>query len=286
MSLIDALQLFKYAGLNAAEIIWQDGYEAGLPEDDQGRTLVEVDRECRRLDLDVCALAPYMTGINSLDPVERERDTKRFRRCIVDAARLGAGLVRVYAGSFRESEEDLRDQKWALLLQSLSELAMDATARGVTLAVENHFNTMTVSATQTAQLMRDLSGASAVAILYDQANLAFTHQEEYAEAIELQKPWISHVHVKDLIFTDPKAKFTASAVNRVASNERAVRSRIVGEGVLDWPGILARLRAAGYSGPLSLEYEYRWHPQDLPAPAEGFRRSADNLRRLLEEPWR
>jgi L-ribulose-5-phosphate 3-epimerase len=37
----------------------------------------------------------------------------------------------------------------------------------------------------------------------------------------------------------------------------------------------------GYDDVLSLEYEYRWHPQDLPDPAIGFKDSAVALRRML-----
>ena len=60
-----------------------------------------------------------------------------------------------------------------------------------------------------------------------------------------------------------------------------MRSRVVGDGVLDWTDILRRLREVGYDGYLSLEYEYRWHPDDLPDPAEGFARSARALRDIL-----
>lgn len=282
MSVPDALHLFKDAGLDAAEIVWQDGYQSGLPEEDGQRTLQLVEVASRELGIGVCALTPYMTAINSLDEAERQRDLGRYRKCIADAARLGARRIRVYAGSFLEGEEGLREPKWSLLIASLRELGPEAARQGIILVVENHFNTMTMSAAEAAQLMRDLDGVLGVGILYDQANLTFTHQERYPEAIEIQAPWIRHVHVKDLVFTDPGAPFHASAVNRVGAGERSVRSRVLGEGVLDWVGILAALRAAGYDETLTLEYEYRWHPQDLPEPREGFRRSAEHLRRLLQ----
>lgn len=282
MSVPDALRLFKDVGLDAAEIVWQDGYQSGLPEEDGQRTLRLVDEASRALGISVCALTPYMTAINSLDEAERQRDLVRYRKCIADAARLRAGRIRVYAGSFLEGEDELRERKWSLLVASLRELGPEAAQHGVILVVENHFNTMTMSAAESAQLMRALDGVAGVGILYDQANLTFTHQERYPEAIELQAPWIRHVHVKDLVFTDPDAPFRASVVNRVGAAERNVRSRMLGEGVMDWVGILAALRLIGYDGTLTLEYEYRWHPQDLAEPREGFRRSAEHLRRLLE----
>ena len=56
---------------------------------------------------------------------------------------------------------------------------------------------------------------------------------------------------------------------------------VVGDGVVPWTQILGALAATGYDGPLSLEYEYRWHREDLPEPLEGFRRSAEHLTAIL-----
>ena len=175
-----------------------------------------------------------------------------------------------------------KSQKWAKLVDSLQTLGQRAAQNDVTLCVENHFNTMTVSAAETVALIKQVN-LPGVAILYDQANLTFTHNEPYQEAIALQKEWIRHVHVKDLLFIDPDKPFTADAVATVKVEERAVRSRVIGQGILDWPGILARLKECDYDGYLTLEYEYRWHPQDLPKPAEGFRLSAETLKQMLRE---
>jgi len=87
--------------------------------------------------------------------------------------------------------------------------------------------------------------------------------------------------VKDLVFTDPNAAFRATETARVNASERAVRSRVVGSGVVPWSDILAALLQHGYDDVLSIELEYRWHPQDLPAPEDGFRESAAVLRSML-----
>jgi sugar phosphate isomerase/epimerase len=57
---------------------------------------------------------------------------------------------------------------------------------------------------------------------------------------------------------------------------------VVGQGSLDWPGIISALHRSGYDGYLSLEYEYRWHPDDLPAPRDGLMASAQHLRLILD----
>jgi L-ribulose-5-phosphate 3-epimerase len=280
LSLESALRLFRQAGLEGAEIIWQDGYPAGIPEMAQDSDLRQVRRWARELSLEIACLTPYMTGLNSLEDAERERDVERFVRCLRAAEQLDCRRIRVYAGSFLPGEEALREAKWKRLVEALKHLGGIAEGAGVVLCVENHFNTMTVTAAETVALMQAVQSAG-VGILYDQANLTFTHSEPHQTAIPLQRAWIHHVHVKDLIFTDPHRPFTASAVATVEEEARAVRSRVIGEGILDWPAIVRQLQAHGYEGYLSFEYEYRWHPQDLPAPEEGFRRSAQVMREIL-----
>lgn len=280
LDLPDALRLFRRLGMDGAEVIWQDDYRSGLPETDDEVRLSETRTIARELDLEIAALTPYVTGLNSLDDAERERDLERFARAIRAAERLDCRRIRVYAGRFFEEDMPRREAMWSRLIDSLQHLGAQATGAGVVLCVENHFGTMTVTAAETAALMAAVD-SSGVGILYDQANLAFTYAESYELAIELQRRWIQHVHVKDLVFTKPDAPFVASDVARVSPEQRHVRSRLVGEGILDWPAIIAALRREGYDGYLSLEYEYRWHPQDLPDPEDGFRRGAERLRTML-----
>jgi sugar phosphate isomerase/epimerase len=58
---------------------------------------------------------------------------------------------------------------------------------------------------------------------------------------------------------------------------------VIGEGEVPWLAILSGLADIQYSGPISIEYEARWHPADLPPPREGISRSAKVLRELWEE---
>ncbi len=280
LSVEQSLRLFQAADMDAAEIIWQNDYSAAIPETASESDIAQVHRLAQELKLQIACLTPYMTGINSLDDSERECALERFVRCIRTAEQLNCHRVRVYAGSYLEGEENVRAAQWTRLVESLKQLGVIAQLAGVILCVENHFNTMTVTAADTAALMQAVNSPG-VGILYDQANLTFTHSEPFLTAIDLQKSWIRHVHVKDLVFTDPKKKFSASAVATVNSEERAVRSRVTGEGILDWLGILGGLKSIGYDDYLSFEYEYRWHPQDLPEPTVGFRRSAQVVRKML-----
>ena len=185
----------------------------------------------------------------------------------------------MYAGAWHPGDTD-HARHWERLRSALTVLAPEAADAGVVLCVENHFGTMTQTAADTARLVSEV-GSPAVRVLYDQANLTFTHDETWQEAFAVQGELVGHVHVKDLVFKDPEAPFRASDTARVKAEERAVRSRVVGTGIVPWPAILEELVRRGYDDVLSLEYEYRWHPQDLPDPAIGFKDSALALRKML-----
>jgi sugar phosphate isomerase/epimerase len=279
-SVSEALRLFARAGLDAAEVIYQNDYLSGLGVGDAAAA-AEAARVAAGEGIPIIGLTPYTNAINATDEVTRRGAVDELRSAIDTAHTVGASRIRVYAGDWQPGRDE-HQAHWAQLVRSLRELSGPAADAGVVLCVENHFGTMTQSARDTAALVREVDAAS-VRVLYDQANLTFAHDEDVDAAFALQGDLIGHVHVKDLVFTDPDAPFVSSETARVHAEERAVRSRVVGDGVVPWGQILGRLRGVGYDDVLSLEYEYRWHPQDLDEPEVGFRRGAEHVRSLLAE---
>ncbi|MFJ6064598.1 sugar phosphate isomerase/epimerase family protein [Streptomyces tendae] len=276
----EALELFARAGLDAAEVIYQDDYRSGLPVGDAAAA-AEAARVADGEGIPIIGLTPYTTAINATDEHIRAAAVDELRSAIDITHAVGANRIRVYSGAWQPDRKD-HAAHWAQLVRSLQELSAPAADAGVVLCAENHFGTMTQTARDTAELVRAVD-SPAVRVLYDQANLTFTHDEDFEDAFAVQGDLIGHVHVKDLVFKDPDAPFVASETARVHAEERAVMSRVVGDGILAWSSILQRLREVGYDDVLSLEYEYRWHPQDLEAPETGFRRGAEHLRTLLRQ---
>lgn len=276
----EALRLFARAGLDAAEVIYQDDYTSGLPISDTAAA-AEAARVAEDEGVPIIGLTPYTTAINAIDEKVRGAAVDELRSAIDIAHAVGANRVRVYAGAWQPDQQG-HGAHWAQLVRSFEELSGRAADAGVVLCAENHFGTMTQTAHDTAKLVRAINSPF-VRVLYDQANLTFTHDEGVDDAFAVQGDLIGHVHVKDLVFKDPNAAFVASETARVHAEERAVTSRVVGDGSLAWSHILRRLREVGYDDVLSLEYEYRWHPQDLDDPEIGFRRGAEHLRTLLSQ---
>lgn len=281
-TLPEAVALFSSIGLDGIEIIWDDEFKCALRKDASPAELSELGRRLRDQGLALCCLTPYMTGIDCLEAGTRRRDIEDFRRCIDAAGVLGAPCLRVYGGAYQpERDRERRPQLEQVLVESLSTLGEAAVQAGVVLAVETHFNTLTCSAAETASLVRRVDHPN-VRVLYDQPNLEFSEGEPYPEALRLLEGLIAMVHVKDLVYKEGvSGGFKSSKVVTVEESERRVSSRITGEGIIPWPEILPVLKAQGFDGWLSLEYERRWYPHDLPPAAEGMKRGLRYLRGLL-----
>lgn len=278
-TVLEALQLFHDIGLDGAEIVVQDDYRSGLPTKCSQEELENVKKKAEELGLQIIALTPYNSRFNDLDPEVRAREEEDIKRVIAYAEFLGAKYIRIYGGNFAAGDTDPDGQKKANLVASMKMLGDEAEKHGVKLVIENHFNTMTLSAKQSIELSREIDHP-AVGILYDQANLTFTEQEDYLTAIALQQDKVYYMHVKDLKFKEGNIGFTSSDVARPTEEERNVVTKIVGEGELDWPGILAKVKERGYDGWLSMEYERRWHPDDIPDASIGMKKGAEYLRSL------
>lgn len=277
----EALELFHKIGLDGAEIVVQDDYRCGIPTDCGEETLAVLKETAQKLGIQIIALTPYNSRFNSLDEKVRLAEMEGIRKVIGYAKYLGARYIRIYAGNFAAGDQDPEGKMLEKLVESMQVLGEEAKREGVILVMENHFNTMTVSAAQSIEAARRI-GHPNVGILYDQANLAFTLQEDYQTAIPLQMEKVAYVHVKDLQFKEGNLPFVSDQVSHPKEEERNVVTRIVGQGDLDWMGILQMMHDYGYEGWLSLEYERRWHPDDIPDASIGMKQSAKYLKKCFQ----
>lgn len=272
----EAIELMKRIGADGIEIVVQDGYKSGLPCDCDAATLKTVKDCADRNGIKIICLTPYNSYFNSLDESLRRKEIDAIKKVIGYCDYFGAKYIRIYGGNLAAGDTKDIPQRRAKLIESMRELGDAAALKGVTLVIENHFNTMSVSAKDSAALIRDINHP-AVRILYDQANLTFTENEDYLHAIALQQQYVAYMHVKDLVFKEGVA-FSSSNVAHPDESERNVYTRIVGEGIVPWPEILRLVKQHGYNGWLSLEYERRWHPDDIPDASIGMKKSIDYLR--------
>lgn len=276
----EAIELMQKIGMDGIEIVVQDDYCSGIPCNCDQETLEKVKKCAEEHGIRIIALTPYNSYFNSPDEEQRLGEISAIRKVVDYCEFLGASYVRIYGGNLVAGDTYKLEERWDTLVRSLREMGDYAREKGVTLVVENHFNTMAVSAKNSADLMKAVDHP-AVAILYDQANLTFTENEDYLTAIPIQQQYVAYMHVKDLVFLEGKS-FVSSNVARPNEEERNVKTKIVGEGIVPWPEILSMVKEYGYDGWLSLEYERRWHPDDVPDASIGMKKSVEYLKTIME----
>lgn len=278
-SLPEAIDLFARLGLEGIEALCHEEYRSAVRPDASAAALRDLRRRAEDLGLRFACITPYATDLNAAEPAVAAAHRTLLLRAIEIAEALGAPAVRTYAG--KETGGPGRGERLQRLVESLAGPLEAAARAGVRLAFENHFNTLADSAKASVEVVRALRHPGA-AILYDQGNLTLLRAEDHREAIPLQAPYVVHVHVKDIAFKEQPSRKTSDRVDMLPADARPVVSRVVGEGCLPWAEILAELQRVGYDGWLSLEYERRWYPEQLPPAEIGLQATMARLRKILD----
>lgn len=164
----------------------------------------------------------------------------------------------------------LSEAGWRSLVASLETLGREAAELGHPLAFHNHTGTFVETPAELERLL-GLTDPALVGLCLDLGHYtvgggdAVTGLERHAERL-------SHIHLKDV----DETVLGRLRGGQIADFREALRERIfteLGSGVLDLPGILRALRAAGYRGWIMVEQDTSWHP-----PSE----SAAIARQVLE----
>jgi sugar phosphate isomerase/epimerase len=259
---IEAAELSAQLGFDGIELVCQAGYRCGIDPEASLEEACALGSMLGRLGAPVVALSPYEKRIADENEVTRQEAVSRLSHAVALAAALGARKLRILAG------EEVPDGAWPAaldrLMSSLQNIAAVAQKHGVMLLIENHMDTLAVSAKRTLAICEAVS-CDNVRILFDPANLASLRAEGFLESFALQRPFIGHVHVKD---------------GEVQAGQR--RAVVLGEGLDPWPELFAALRASGYEGDLSLEYERRWQ-HHLPPAEDALPRAKQFIERHLED---
>ena len=207
-----------------------------------------------RVDAAVCAAivdAARQTGIGIAglsgtynmahpDPLIRQDGARRLRVVIAAAARIGAPVVTLCSGTrdaqdqWRAHPDNASDAAWADMIVSMRDALAEAEAQGVDLGVEPELANVVSDAAAAERLLAELPSPR-LKIVLDPANLFETASETARRAvigdtIRRLGPHIAMAHAKNRA---PDGGFVAA-----------------GSGVVDFAELVARLRGAGFDGPL------------------------------------
>ena len=280
--IVETLRLPLAEGLRKAAEIGCEGVQlyALNPELDMRSVAAEAVRRAARMIRD-CGLAVSsvtgdLPGHGYSVPAEVPECVRMMKRFIDLSLELDCRVITNHIGVI---PADPADPDWAVMVDSVGQVAAYAASRGSSLAIE--------TGPEPAEVLKRFLGAvgsPALGINLDPANLKMVLDADPAAAVRLLAGRIFHTHAKDGVHyqaCDPKVLYDAFADGGfealVARTGKLFEEVPLGRGQVDWNAYLAALRDTGYNGFLTIEREVGADPAADIAMAVGF------LRNKIEE---
>ncbi|MBI2940026.1 MAG: sugar phosphate isomerase/epimerase [Chloroflexi bacterium] len=226
--------------------------------------VARVRREIESLGLSCTTSAGVPRGCSLLDPSQRPRGLAWIREVLDITASLGATLLTgpLYAPVGELSGRGPLAAEWDSAVEALQEVAVLAERAGVVVSLEplNRFETYFLNTAVDAVRLVEQVGSPHIGVQVDTFHMNI-EEKSLPEAILRCGRHLQHVHCSE--------------------NDRG----IVGTGHVDWPGVVAALRAVGYDGWLTIESFGQPMPE-LAAAAAIWRPLAPSADVLAEESRR
>jgi sugar phosphate isomerase/epimerase len=220
MSLRDFYEFCRSAGIEGVEL-----WDLHLPQQPDRSFVNELRRDLRDFGLSLATIAVNNHEFTSRDAEERAHDIARVKRWIEIVADLDCPVLRVLPGDLKVLNT-YRTERYPLVRASFEQCLEHARAQSVTLAVENcprEARSETV-----VELIEDLN-TPFFRTCPDIGNLP---QARRYQAWQELVPYAAHAHAKSFHFDDQGEETT-----------------------LDYSRMMSILRASGFHGYLSVEFE-------------------------------
>jgi len=230
------LKMAKEIGYGYVEISARDFIKEEVP--DPGAMAEEVRKELEELGLSLSCFGAYDNFLRATEE-EFEGEVEKIRLTLELAEILGAPVIRVYGGRFKE---EVPKERWKdLMVEGFKRTLEYAEPQGIKLALDNHGRT-TNDAEFEVEVIRAV-GSENMGANVDTSNFRwFGHSLETVKRfLEMLVPYTLHTHLKDGDGRSGKMRdYTATAL---------------GEGEIDVAAFMRDLAASGYQGVYTAEYE-------------------------------
>jgi sugar phosphate isomerase/epimerase len=234
-SLPEAIRMIGETGysaveLNAETLPWAPAHIT--PQADAAERGA-VAAACKARGLVIVAVGAHTPMVMS-DPAARSAALAYVNGCTDLACDIGSRYVHILSGPLDEGAD--REDGWAWFRSAVEQAVAYASARNVGLGVEAIVGHLFHKVDDYHRLRRELPGVP-FQVNFDPSHLQ-AQGEDPRRVIEELGDQIAHVHLKDASGRYPKFAFPP-----------------LGEGDVDFVALVEGLRALGYAGALSVEYE-------------------------------
>lgn len=192
MSLLEVIDWCATQNIEAIDLTGY--YFPGYPEVPTDEYIYEVKHKAFKLGIDISG-----TGIRnnfaSPDPAVRAADVERAKKWIIVAEKLGAPVIRLFAGEIPKGYENKWDEVAGWMTECYKECAAFGAQHGVIIGIQNHGD-MLQTAAQCIKVMKAVDSKWA-GIILDTGN--FKVADPYAD-IEAVIPYTVNWQVKESVF--------------------------------------------------------------------------------------
>jgi L-ribulose-5-phosphate 3-epimerase len=221
-SLEEALRGLAEAGFENVEIGAVKGFLEHLDPDDPdvGGARALLDRHGLRC-----------VSMSGHAPLHEELGRTRLRNVLAAGRELGISVLNTFTGDAETEEER------AAFVDGARALADEAQALGIRLCIETDSNLLP-TAREGVRLLDEI-GHDWILINYDPGNVVYYTGARPEDDLEYALGRLGHVHLKDK-----------------RGGEGVLDFPPLGEGELDIAGMMRRISASGFDGPVSMEIEF------------------------------
>jgi sugar phosphate isomerase/epimerase len=264
---VAAIRVCAAEGVRAVQLrrIGQQGHNVVALPDDEIRALLAALRDN---DVRAVGIGSPFGKCDLFDDAAYERHLALLARAIELAHLFDAPLIRVFA--FNPPPQASLPFAAALdrIAERLAGPADLARREGVTLALENEYTTLVGSCREVRQVVEAV-GSQHLRVCWDVASGWYTGESILPDGYEQVRGVLCDVHVRDAT-ADPADPTRHGTVCRL------------GEGAIDWPGVIERLSTDGYDSYITVETHLHWdEPPGGPRRREATVHGLRLLRQLL-----
>ena len=235
----DAIKYTKKAGYDSIELNLDEKGEIGMGT--HAASLKKIAAAAKRAKLEISSVSTGLYWAHNMasdDHAERKMAGKVLSKQLETAAALGCDAILVIPGTVRAPFGDAPpvdpDKVWDRALEGVKAAVPKAEDLGVTICIENVWNTFLLSATEMRDFV-DACGSKRVGAYYDPANIVnYGVPEQWVRVLGKR---IERIHFKDF----------RRAVGTLDGFVHLL------EGDVDYPALMAALKAIGYNGYVTAE---------------------------------
>lgn len=261
MTILDFIRFCHENGVKYVELL--DCFLGGE------RDIKEVKELLKELDMEVSAYS-ISNDFVLLGSSERRSQVEYMKKSMDTALELGTRIMRVFSGNNKDGMSLDMAEDW--IVEGFQEAAPLAEQKGITMVLENH-GLLAGKSYQVKNII-DRTCSKALKSNADVGNFMLVN-ENPLEAVKLLKDQIGFLHLKDLKKADTTE--ADSKVCYTAIDGSVYQGVVLGKGDVPIPEIITYMKASGYQGFLSIEFE---GPGD---PAEGTSECITYARKELEK---